>query len=85
MASICMAKGMDDIALKIREIAGEHNCPDRQRTAAGGARCFRWWTWTRSILREHYEAVAKVIGFRRASAKALFDAASARRMGSAPL
>ena len=68
-APICMAKGMDDIALKIREIAGEHNIPIVENPPLARA-LFSVVDVDEVIPREHYEAVAKVIGFVM-SAKAL--------------
>ena len=41
-APVCVAKGVDTIALKIREIAGEHDIPDcRERAAGEGPACDR--------------------------------------------
>ena len=33
-APVCVAKGVDALALKIREVAGEHSVPDRRESAA---------------------------------------------------
>ena len=68
-APICMAKGMDDIALKIREIAAEHNIPIIENPPLART-LFSVVDVDEVIPREHYEAVAKVIGFVM-SAKAL--------------
>ena len=61
-APICMAKGMDDIALKIREIAAEHEIPIIEDPPLARA-LFAVVDVDEVIPRDHYEAVAKVIGF----------------------
>jgi flagellar biosynthetic protein FlhB len=61
-APICMAKGMDNIALKIREIAAEHSIPVIEDPPLARA-LYATVDVDETIPREHYEAVAKVIGF----------------------
>jgi flagellar biosynthetic protein FlhB len=61
-APICMAKGMDNIALKIREIAQEHEIPIIEDPPLARA-LYATVDVDETIPREHYEAVAKVIGF----------------------
>jgi flagellar biosynthetic protein FlhB len=61
-APICMAKGMDNIALKIREIAAEHEIPVIEDPPLARA-LYATVEVDETIPREHYEAVAKVIGF----------------------
>lgn len=60
-APICLAKGVDDVALKIREVAEEHGVPIVEDPPL--ARALHATAELESpIPREHYEAVAKVIG-----------------------
>jgi flagellar biosynthetic protein FlhB len=61
-APICVAKGMDNIALKIREIAGEHEIPIVEDPPLARS-LYAAVDVEETIPREHYEAVAKVIGF----------------------
>jgi flagellar biosynthetic protein FlhB len=68
-APIVMAKGMDDIAMKIREVAAEHEIPIVEDPPLARA-LYAVAEVDDVIPREHYEAVAKVIGFIM-SAKAL--------------
>jgi flagellar biosynthetic protein FlhB len=61
-APICIAKGMDNIALKIREVAGEHNIPVMENPPL--ARTLHATVEIdREIPEEHYKAVAEVISF----------------------
>ncbi|MBU6372191.1 MAG: flagellar biosynthesis protein FlhB [Alphaproteobacteria bacterium] len=60
-APICVAKGVDDIALKIREVAGEHDVPIIEDPPLARA-LYATAELDAPIPREHYEAVAKVIG-----------------------
>lgn len=60
-APICVAKGVDDVALKIREIAAEHDVPIIEDPPLARA-LFATADLDAPIPREHYEAVAKVIG-----------------------
>lgn len=61
-APVCMAKGVDDLALRIREKAKEHDIPIVENVALARA-LFAAVEPEESIPREHFEAVAKVIGF----------------------
>lgn len=61
-APVCVAKGVDATALKIREIAEEHNIPIVEEPPLARA-LFASADLDEPIPREHYEAVAKVIGF----------------------
>jgi flagellar biosynthetic protein FlhB len=61
-APICVAKGVDATALKIREIAGEHDIPIVEnpplaRTLHASVEV------DQAIPPEHYKAVAEVIGY----------------------
>jgi flagellar biosynthetic protein FlhB len=61
-APICVAKGIDSVALKIREIAEEHGVPIVEdpplaRALHAGA------DLDMVIPRQHFEAVAKIIGY----------------------
>ena len=61
-APICVALGVDDVAFKIREVAEEHNVPVVENPPLARA-LFATAELDQPIPREHYEAVAKVIGF----------------------
>jgi len=61
-APVCMAKGADDVALRIREKAKEHNIPIVENVPLARA-LFAAVEVEESVPREHFEAVAKVIGF----------------------
>ncbi len=61
-APICVAKGVDSLALKIREVAGEHNVPIVEnpplaRTLHAAIEI------DQEVPAEHYKAVAEVIGY----------------------
>ncbi len=61
-APICVAKGVDSMALKIREVAGEHGVPIVENVAL--ARALHATTeLDEPVPVEHYKAVAEVIGF----------------------
>jgi flagellar biosynthetic protein FlhB len=61
-APICVAKGVDHIARKIREVAGEHGIPIVENPPL--ARAIHATTEIdREIQPEHYKAVAEVIGY----------------------
>jgi flagellar biosynthesis protein FlhB len=61
-APICVAKGVDSIARKIREVAGEHGIPIVENPPL--ARAIHATTEIdREIQPEHYKAVAEVIGY----------------------
>jgi flagellar biosynthetic protein FlhB len=61
-APLCVAKGMDSLALKIREIAIAHNVPVIEDPPLARA-LYATVDIDQTIPREHFEAVAKVIGF----------------------
>ncbi|MDP3737025.1 MAG: flagellar biosynthesis protein FlhB [Hyphomonadaceae bacterium] len=67
-APICMAKGVDDVALRIREKAKEHKIPMVENVALARA-LFASADIDQPVPREHFEAVAKVIGFVMNTAK----------------
>ena len=61
-APLCVAKGIDSLALKIREIAEENSIPVVEDPPLARA-LYATVDVDQTIPREHYEAVAKVIGF----------------------
>ena len=61
-APICLAKGVDAVAQRIRALAEEHNIPIVENPPLARA-LFATADLDQAIPREHYEAVAKVIGF----------------------
>jgi flagellar biosynthetic protein FlhB len=61
-APVCLAKGVDAVAQRIREVAEEHNIPIVENPPLARA-LFATADIDQAIPREHYEAVAKVIGF----------------------
>ncbi|HET9231334.1 MAG TPA: flagellar biosynthesis protein FlhB [Vitreimonas sp.] len=61
-APICVAMGVDAVAQRIREVAEEHNIPLVEDPPLARA-LFATADVDQPIPREHYEAVAKVIGF----------------------
>ncbi len=61
-APVCMAKGADEVALRIREKAKEHGIPIVENVALARA-LFATVEIEETVPREHFEAVAKVIGF----------------------
>jgi flagellar biosynthesis protein FlhB len=67
-APVCMAKGVDDVALRIREEAKKHNVPIVENVALARA-LYPVVEIEESIPRDHFEAVAKVIGFVMSTAK----------------
>ncbi len=62
VAPICLAKGVDAVAQRIREAAEEHNVPIVEDPPLARA-LFATADLDQPIPKEHYEAVAKVIGF----------------------
>lgn len=67
-APVCMAKGADEVALRIREKAKEHDIPIIENVALARA-LFATVEIEETVPREHFEAVAKVIGFVMNTAK----------------
>lgn len=61
-APICLAMGVDAVAQRIREVAMEHNIPIVEDPPLARA-LFATAEIGQPIPKEHYEAVAKVIGF----------------------
>jgi flagellar biosynthetic protein FlhB len=61
-APICIAKGLDDVALQIREVAVEANIPIQQ-DAPTARQLFADVALGQEIWPEHYEAVAAAIRF----------------------
>ena len=61
-APICVAKGVDAVALKIREIAEEHRVAVVEDPPLARA-LYAVVEVDETIPREHYQAVAKVVGF----------------------
>ena len=61
-APICVAKGADNIALKIREIAGLHDIPIVENVALARA-LYATVEVDNEIPVEHYHAVAEIIGY----------------------
>ena len=61
-APICVAKGVDALALKIREVAGEHSIPIVENPPLARA-LHATVEVDQAIPPEHYKAVAEVIGY----------------------
>jgi flagellar biosynthetic protein FlhB len=61
-APICLAMGVDAVAQRIREVAQEHDIPIVEDPPLARA-LFATAEIDQPIPKEHYEAVAKVIGF----------------------
>jgi len=61
-APICAAKGVDTIALKIREVAGEHDIPIVENVPLARA-LYATVEIDDEIPVEHYHAVAEIIGY----------------------
>jgi flagellar biosynthetic protein FlhB len=61
-APICLAKGLEDVALRIKALAEEHRVPIIEDPPLARA-LYATAELDQAIPREHYEAVAKVIGF----------------------
>ena len=61
-APVCVAKGMDAIALKIREVAEEHGVPVVENPPLARA-LHATVEIDEEIPAEHYQAVAEVIGY----------------------
>ncbi|MDB5615819.1 flagellar biosynthesis protein FlhB [Tardiphaga sp.] len=61
-APICVAKGVDAIALKIREVAGVHDIPIVENVPLARA-LYATTKIDEAIPTEHYHAVAEIIGY----------------------
>ena len=74
-APVCVAKGIDELALKIREVAEAHDIAVIEDAPLARA-LFAAMDVDQVIPREHFEAVAKIVGFVLGRGK---PGASARR------
>ncbi len=61
-APVCVAKGVDEVALRIREVAGENRVPIVEDPPLARA-LFATAELDEEIPTEHFQAVAKVIGY----------------------
>jgi flagellar biosynthetic protein FlhB len=61
-APVCVAKGVDALALKIREVAGTHSVPIVENPPLARA-LHATVEIDQQIPPEHYKAVAEVIGY----------------------
>ena len=61
-APVCVAKGVDLIALKIREVAGQHNIPIVENVPLARA-LYATVEIDEEVPVEHYHAVAEIIGY----------------------
>jgi flagellar biosynthetic protein FlhB len=61
-APVCVAKGVDAIALKIREVAGKHDIPIVENVPLARA-LYATTEIDEAIPTEHYHAVAEIIGY----------------------
>jgi flagellar biosynthetic protein FlhB len=61
-APVCLAKGVDAVALKIREVAGEHSIPIVENPPLARA-LHATVEIDQEIPAEHYKAVAEIIGY----------------------
>jgi flagellar biosynthetic protein FlhB len=61
-APVCVAKGVDALALKIREVAGQHSVPIVENPPLARA-LHATVEIDQPIPPEHYKAVAEVIGY----------------------
>ncbi|POR53952.1 flagellar biosynthesis protein FlhB [Bosea psychrotolerans] len=61
-APLCLAKGVDAVALKIREVAGQHSVPIIENPPLARA-LYATVEIDEEIPVEHYKAVAEVIGY----------------------
>ncbi|QQQ19582.1 flagellar biosynthesis protein FlhB [Brevundimonas vitis] len=61
-APVCVAKGVDALALRIREVAREHDVPVVENVPLARA-LYAAVDIDETIPREHFDAAAKVIGF----------------------
>ena len=61
-APVCVAKGVDNIALKIREVARQHEIPIVENVPLARA-LYATVEIDQEIPAEHYQAVAEIIGY----------------------
>jgi flagellar biosynthetic protein FlhB len=71
-APICVAKGVDTIALKIREIAGQHDIPIVENVPLARA-LYAAVDIDDEIPMEHYHAVAEIIGYLMGLKRGVFN------------
>ena len=71
-APICVAKGVDTIALKIREIAGQHDIPIVENVPLARA-LYATVDIDEEIPVEHYHAVAEIIGYVMGLKRGIFN------------
>jgi flagellar biosynthetic protein FlhB len=70
-APICLAKGVEAVALKIREVAGKHSIPIVENAPLARA-LYATVELDKEIPPEHYKAVAEVIGYVMRLRRAVF-------------
>jgi flagellar biosynthetic protein FlhB len=68
-APLCVAKGLDTLALRIREVAERHGVPVIEDAPLARA-LYATVEIDQAIPRQHYDAVAKIIGFILQTARA---------------
>jgi flagellar biosynthesis protein FlhB len=61
-APVCLGKGVDAVALKIREVAGSHDIPIIENPPLARA-LYATVELDEEIPDDHYQAVAEVIGY----------------------
>jgi flagellar biosynthesis protein FlhB len=83
-APICVAKGVDEVALKIREIAEANRVPVIEDPPLARA-LYAAIELDDTIPREHYEAVAKIVGFIMGKGRRRARPARRRPGGGAPV
>jgi flagellar biosynthesis protein FlhB len=71
-APVCVAKGLDTLALKIREIAGQHDIPIVENVPLARA-LYATVEIDDEIPVEHYHAVAEIIGYVMGLKKGVFS------------
>jgi flagellar biosynthetic protein FlhB len=71
-APVCVAKGVDTIALKIREIAGQHDIPIVENVPLARA-LYATVDIDDEIPVEHYHAVAEIIGYVMGLKRGIFN------------
>ena len=82
-APVCVAKGIDAVALRIRAIAEENSVPVIEDPPLARA-LFAAVEIEETIPRQHFEAVARIIGFLFAKARDRARPARIRPLGGAP-
>jgi flagellar biosynthetic protein FlhB len=82
-APVCVAKGVDKVALRIRAVAGEHEVPIIEDPPLARA-LYAAMEIDDTIPREHYEAVAKIIGHLLSRRQRRAPAPAPRRIAPPP-